>query len=72
MIRETLAAGRNPSWLEDLPDRVRRTRPEEVTAAATEMFDPGRMTLVALGGDGPVAEAAGTWQRLTAVADSML
>ncbi|MEU1277929.1 insulinase family protein [Streptomyces sp. NPDC005805] len=62
MIRETLSAGRDPSWLEDLPDLILRTRPEDVTAAAADLFDPGRMTLVALGGDGPVAEAAGAWR----------
>ncbi|MBT2426769.1 insulinase family protein [Streptomyces sp. ISL-112] len=68
MIRETLSAGRGPSWLEDLPDLILRTRPEDVTTAATELFAPERMTLVALGGDGPAAEAAESWHRRTSPA----
>ncbi|MFJ7326579.1 hypothetical protein ACIQVN_10065 [Streptomyces cyaneofuscatus] len=65
MIRETLSAGRGPSWLEDLPDLILRSSPEDVTIAATELFAPGRMTLVTLGADEPTAEAAATWHRLT-------
>ncbi|MFD3754525.1 insulinase family protein [Streptomyces cyaneofuscatus] len=65
MIRETLSAGRGPSWLEDLPALILRTSPEDVTTAATELFAPGRMTLVALGAEEPAAEAAASWHHLT-------
>ncbi|MFD4141775.1 insulinase family protein [Streptomyces sp. NPDC058572] len=61
VLRDAVSAGRQPDWVERLPELIRRATPAEVGAACSELFPSDAMTMVALGRPGPVSEVTARW-----------